>query len=95
MKSELILKRPDKSQVKITADFWADRRGFGWGIHVQTKGPGKRKWCDFTDTNDYSYRKLSMTERSEFVKASQLEVVTEEEILQAKMKLWESIKPVK
>lgn len=94
MRSELILKRPDKSQVQITVDFSIDNLGPIWRVYVMKKEPGKKKWQDVFEV-DYAYRNMSMEQRSEYRNKKQMELVTDAEIWQAKMQVWESLKPEK
>lgn len=54
---------------------------------------GKRTWKTPFDCTSYKYRELSMDEREDFEYQSQFDYVTEEELLAAKMSLWEAVKP--
>lgn len=96
MKHEKIIKREDGSKVKISISFYSDSfrpESDKYRVAVQTCAKRKRTWINVTNSDDYSYRCLSMDERSKFAKEKQLEYVSKEEILSAKLELWEKLKP--
>lgn len=47
---------------------------------VYTKAPRKRKWFSVYNTDDYSFRRMTLEERKKFVMAENLKVVTVEEL---------------
>lgn len=88
--------RNDGSKVNIEAT--VSIRSFGgekpeWSVRVTTCAKGKRTWFGVFSTDSYDYRKLSQNERIEFVKDEQLKHVTEAEIQEVKMELWQMLKP--
>lgn len=91
---ETILKRPDGSRVKIvariTGRYYSE---IGFDVIVYVCKPGKRTWESLIDENDFGYRRLSLDNREKMLKQKQLEIVTPQEIYEAKLKLWESFKP--
>lgn len=87
---ETILKRPDGSKVKIVV------RSASYDLTVYKCEAGKRTWIEVPETiNNYQYRNLPSDRnvRQQWVLQKQLEVVTPQEIYEAKIKLWESLKP--
>jgi hypothetical protein len=58
------------------------------------RAKGKRSWLNIPyDIHDYEYKKLSMDERQIYSDKNMLRFVTPEEIHQAKLELWEKLKP--
>lgn len=91
---EKIIKRKDGSRVRIIVDLI----DFSYGnptyraiIHICEKR--KRTWRSTFDSNCYAYRELSMEERRKHEHESQLKFISEDELLQAKLELWETLKP--
>lgn len=95
---EAILKRDDGTRVKITVEYYSDSvyssKSLEYKVIVSYCNKGKRTWMLTYNADGYKYRKLSMEERRIFVKESYLDYVTEKEILEVKLALWESIKPI-
>lgn len=89
-----LLKREDGTHYKITASFYMSCSIPIWGVTVWRKEKGKRTWVNIVDNNSWSYRSLSMIEREKFSAEKCLEHVTADEILSAKIELWEKLKPV-
>ncbi|CAG5001807.1 hypothetical protein DYBT9275_02745 [Dyadobacter sp. CECT 9275] len=90
-----LLRRPDGSKVEITVEFWVNIRKENYSVVVNFCAPGKRKFKPLYDSDTWQYRNLSLPERLEYARKKQLEVCTEEEIYEAKLKCWESLKPEK
>ncbi|MCK4704592.1 MAG: hypothetical protein KAT90_03850 [Gammaproteobacteria bacterium] len=94
LKIEEILKREDGSRVKIVVElFEPSHRTFEYRFHVYTCKKGKRTWMGLVDSNNYSYRTLGMKECREFEIAESMKIITDDELLNAKLSLWESLKP--
>lgn len=87
MRFDHILNREDGSQVCIQLRVSVTHDGISMNQLVETKGKGKRKFRPVVDTNNYSYRQLSREERTEFIRKAHLELVTEQEIEEAKKAL--------
>lgn len=85
---EKILKRVDGSKVKITAHFGEDAK---YSVTVETCKKGRRIWQDCLDQYAWVFRKMSLSERAEITKKAKF--ATAEEILEAKMELWQKLKP--
>lgn len=92
-----IIKREDKSSVKIEVRFNHDRcrdkRGT-YLVEVYHKAPRKRTWVGF-DTNDYTWRCIPFgsDDRQDYEDDWKLEYVTLEEISEAKKLCWLSFEP--
>jgi len=95
MNIEKIIKRKDKSRVKIGVTLHVDARGPIWSVWVAFCPPGKRKFIPVDLSNNYQWRGLNMADRAKATRTEQLKHVTEAEILAAKVELWESLKPAK
>lgn len=54
---------------------------------------GKRTWQDCLDRDSNTYRRLNQADRIEQIKKANLELVSPEEIFEAKMELWQKLKP--
>lgn len=94
MTHEKIFKRDDGTRIKITVTFWHDRSsGAIYNVFVEKCSPGKRKFVDVVDRNDYKYRKLNMPERADFVANQHLFFVTIQEIYDTKVELWKQLAP--
>lgn len=94
MKAEKIIKREDGSRVRIITslrDSYSNQPIYESIVHVC--GKGKRTWNGTYSDGDFSFRRLSMDERKVFINEKNLEYVTEQELHDAKLELWESIKP--
>ena len=97
MKHETLIQRPDGTKIKLIVGFWADsmRDEFGYTVQLAVCQPRKRTFIyarnEYQD--DYEYRALNKQERQKFVEENNLKYVTAEEIYQAKIELWNKIKP--
>lgn len=87
---EVILKRDCGKMVKIIVNI-SDYSGLDWFILICEKG--KSKWISPADTETSYHRNLDMKERRMHIKKLSLEFVSKEEILTAKLSLWNDIKP--
>jgi hypothetical protein len=95
MMHEKILKRDDGSRVKIKVSLnnYLSRGNLQYSTMVFSCEKGKRTWRSTFNSDDYTYRKLSMDGRREFEYKSQFNIVTEIELQQARLELWEKLKP--
>jgi len=93
MRTEKIIKREDGSRVRISA---TPRIGFfdiTYKIRVELCDAGKRTWRHTCYSDSYLFRRLNMEQREEAIYKSYLEHVTEDEIHQARLEAWKSLKP--
>ena len=94
MHYEKIIKRDTGEKYKILASVYFDlRKGAVYSVDVSVIPAGKRKEQRLLNTNSYDYRRLDMSQRRQYEMDAYLHHVTAEEILAAKLELWESIKP--
>lgn len=94
MRHEKIIKRPNGDRYRLIASVYIDTiKGAVWGIDVSRSPAGKRTWFCVVSTDDFVYRRLSLPDREKHRLSAYLEHVTAEEILAAKMELWEKLKP--
>lgn len=96
MVHENIIKRSDGSRINIRIDLyvsWGYQQEVRWDLTIQYCSPRKRKFKTVDVSNDYQYRRLNIEDRKAFEFAKYLEYVTAEEILEAKLELWNKLKP--
>ncbi len=95
MQHEKIIKRPDGSRVRITIDFRNDwnRKDPEWTFRVDTCEKGKRTWIGPYDSNNYSFRQLSMADRAKACREASLRRASPQEIEAAMLELWEKLRP--
>lgn len=95
MKHEKVFKREDGSKIRIGVSLYSN--GFSdeidWKFWVHTCAPGKRSWYGTFNTDDYSYRKLTLDERKKHEIESALKYATLDEIKEVKTELWMKLKP--
>jgi hypothetical protein len=95
MRHEKIIKREDGSQVSIEVSFTSDyfRRTFDYDVEVRTRENGKRKWVEVSYPYQQQWRAANLPTRAKMKMEEYLKHVTTEEIHQAKLELWEKLKP--
>lgn len=94
MKHEKIIKREDGTQVKIDVSAYVARlNDLVYKTMIFTKQPKKRTWIHVQIKEDWNYRSLSTEQRQEKNELHKLNFVTAEELNQAKIELWEKLKP--
>lgn len=97
MTHEKIIKR-DATQYKIVVNLmFLDylRTKIEYRIDVYYREKGKKNWLPLPDTlHDYEIRSLSSEDKDKHRIENTLRFISAEELLQAKMELWESIKPL-
>lgn len=80
MQRQEILKRADGSRVQISVSIGIDFMNIYPTVIIDRCEPGKKKFRDVRNSNDYAYRALDMPERRKAVMVKNLEYVTKEEI---------------
>jgi len=90
-----ILRRGDGSRVSITVEVSTViySGSFKYKVDVYTCQKGKRTWLRSYDSDNYLYRRMDTNERLNYIKESQLKIVSEEEILETMNKLWATMRP--
>lgn len=96
----MIIKRENGKQYEIDVKIhivnrYSSNESMHYSLDVYYREKGKRKWTylksNFED--DYVYRGLSLDEKEDYKKKILLEHLSAEEINQALLEKWESIKP--
>lgn len=98
MTHEKIIKREDGTQYKITCVLDIDPYIYGniWDIYAAFRGKRKRKWLDIpSSVSNHEFKCMSYLEKKAQRMSDILKVVTPEEIHEAKLELWEKMKPIK
>jgi len=96
MTHEKIIKR-DATQYKIVVnlmflDYLRTKIEYRCDVYYREKG--KKMWLPLPDTlHDYQVRSLPQEDKEKHRIENTLRFINAEELLQAKMELWESIKP--
>lgn len=93
MRHEKILKRKDGTRVKIYISVSLSFDGIVYRSDVRICEKGKRTWKPVTDSDSYSYRKLSMRDREIKDLENQLTMISGDELLEAKLEAWQRLKP--
>lgn len=98
MRHEKIFKRADGTQFLLSVDFfiseYSENYGANYKINLSFKDKGKRKWNEVPmNMNEWKFRELSMDKRREYLERNILNYLTEDEIIEAKLELWDKLKP--
>lgn len=97
MRHEKIVKREDGTQYQICVTAYLDSyrtEAMQYNVFVFYRQKGKRKWMDIDKgIYDHVYRRLNIDERREYDNKNNLRFVTEQEIYDAKIELWNLLKP--
>lgn len=88
------IRREGGSRVRITVSVNIDRNEPEWREQVQTCKKWKRTWVSPINYYSHKYRSLQLKERAELQHQEALTIVTKEELHQAKLELWQKMKPV-
>lgn len=98
MTHEKIIKRDDveyriSASASITSYYGKD---IIYDVSTHVRERGRRKWMDIPESlSDYEYRCLSMEDRRTHDYENMLRFVTKKEIFEAKIELWDKLKPNK
>jgi hypothetical protein len=94
MTHEKIYKRKDGSRVKISVWLYVHENKSNWGYLLFFQEKGSDRWLDpFTD-REYLKRVVALKSNDGLRMDTFDSYVSKEEILKAKMELWEMIRPV-
>lgn len=92
MNYDKIIKLTDGRRVMISVSLSEYRQHYRLvGVYVCEKG--KRTWKNCVNTHSEEYRKLNALERIQYEKAKISELVTKDQIYQAKLELWRTLEP--
>ena len=70
---EKIYRREDGSRVKVVVNPWIDYNDVKYRLDVYTSQPRKRTYINVEDTNDFTWRRLSMEDRRKHTFEKQLD----------------------
>jgi hypothetical protein len=95
MRHEKILKREDGSRVSIRVEFYSDWNANKpvWDFVVYACEKGKRTWTAPYNSNEYSFRQLSMDDRAKLIREKSLLLASSKEVESAMLELWETLRP--
>jgi len=95
MNHEKIIVKENGDKLKICVSCWIDMlRGCQYNLSIWTLSKGKRKWKHYSPEDDnYKYRSLTMNQRRDFYLYMANEIAGEENIKEAKLELWNKLKP--
>lgn len=89
-----IIKRVNGDQLKISVYAWLDNNKITYKTSVSYRLKGKKKWLDLPDTmSDWEIRDLSLEDREIHRWENTLRFVSQDEILEAQIEFWETLKP--
>jgi len=93
---EKIVVRENGDKVLILVNLYVNNidNGHTYDIDIKVCLKNKRKFVKL-EFDDYLYRMLSMEDRATFRYKEYLKVVSEQELLDAKIELWNLISPIK
>lgn len=98
MKNEKIFTRENGTQYLIQISFVHDsfRETFEYMVQVLTREKGKRNWNNIPQQlSEYDIRKMDWEEQKEYHYRNSLRFVSEQEIMEAKIELWNKLNPIK
>lgn len=96
MRHEKIIKRENGDRILISVSLFVDYSGASYNLDRVSKcQKGKRNFIAFHSSDDYQWRSLNREQREEYELEIYLRHVTEAEILEAKIELWNKLKPTK
>lgn len=93
MTHEKIFKRKDGTHIKISVWLYVHQNKSNWGYVLFVKEAGSDRWFDPFSDKDYILRIVNPRSVDGVKMDTYDHYVTPKEILQAKLELWEMIKP--
>ncbi len=93
MRHEMVLKRTDGKRIKICVMVSVGQGKTQYKTSVECAEKDKRTWVNVTEDNR-DFRKLGLTEQVNADLNNQLALVSERELLAAKLEAWQKIKPI-
>jgi hypothetical protein len=96
MKHEKLITRDDGKKIKLIVTLQTDfyKTTADYAVDVRYCPPRKRKWKSAHSTDDYEWRRLKTAqEKNAYEENKALEHVSPAEILEAKIELWEMLRP--
>ena len=93
MTHEKIIKRKDGTMVKISVWFYVHQNQSNWGYLIFVKEAGSDRWVDPFSDRDYILRVMNPKFQEGLKMDTFDNYVTKDEILKAKLELWQMVKP--
>jgi hypothetical protein len=94
MNHEKLIINNDGDKVRIIVHFFLNHNEPSYSVSLSICKKGKRKFNFLKYGDDYTYRSLSIEGRKEYVMNENLKIVPIEFINQAKMELYQLLKPL-
>ena len=93
MNHEKIITKENGDKVKINVSVYLNYNTAVYKLSLSLLPKGKRKFVQIS-FDGYEYRQLNMEQRREYELKEYLKEVSENDIYQAKIELWEKLKPI-
>ena len=93
MTHEKIFNRKDGTKIKISVWLYVHQNKSNWGYLIFVQEPNSDRWIDPFSDRDYILRVLSPKFEGGLKTDSFDNYVSKDEILKAKLELWQMIKP--
>lgn len=93
MTHEKIFTRKDGTRIKVSVWLYVHENKSNWGYLIFVQEPGSDRWLDPFSDRDYILRIMNPKFESGLKTDSFSNYVSPEEILKAKLELWQMIKP--
>lgn len=94
MRHEKIFKNNNEGRLKIVCSVYLEfHRSVKWNVTIYICKKGKRTWKDIIDTDNYSFRALSIEDRQKFIKQKNIEIAGIDRINETMLELWQMMKP--
>lgn len=90
---EKIYRRDNGLRIKVIVNVSLYRGEMHYRVDVYTAQPKKRTYLNVQNTDDYSYRSLSMDDRRTSTFQKQLETITQYEYNECLKLAWDELKP--
>lgn len=92
MYHEKLVENKEGDKIKIRVGFWLSYDKPAYSVDLSICKKGKRKFF-YLSFDDYTYRALSLEDRTDYRYSKFKEYVAEEQILEAKNELWNLLSP--
>jgi hypothetical protein len=93
MTHEKIFKRKDGSRVKVSVWLYVHLNQSNWGYSIFIREADSDRWIDPFSDSEYINRIVKPKFKNSFKHDTFDEYISKKEILEAKLELWEIIKP--
>jgi hypothetical protein len=93
MTHEKIFKRKDGSRVKVSVWLYVHQNQSNWGYSIFLKEAGSEQWIDPFSNTEYITRVVKPSSGESTYHDTFDNYISKKEILEAKLELWQIIKP--